>query len=162
MADPRMLRRLKTVVFWQEIQFISIISIQKPMQRVQFPTKNEGYGGRAINYFCPKTKGSGHEDFLQKMKGAAPLRAIFFFQKMKGSYRADFHSKTEGALVTRYSIFFFPLLLLLLLLSPLPFSSFSSSSTSFSSSSSSSSSFSSSVWPRGGPYCGPLQSQQMT
>ena len=79
MADPRMLRRLKTFVFWQEIQFISIISIQKPMQRVQFPTKNEGYGGKAINYFCPKTKGSGHEDFLQKMKGAAPLRAIFFF-----------------------------------------------------------------------------------
>ena len=54
MADPRMLRRLKTVVFWQEIQFISIISIQKPMQRDQFPTKNEGYGGRAINYFYPK------------------------------------------------------------------------------------------------------------
>ena len=161
MAEPRMLRRLKTRVFWQEIRFISIISIQKQMQRDQFPTKNEGYGGRAINYFYQKRRVLATRIFLQKMKGAAPLRAIFFFQKMKGAYRADFHSKTEGALVTRYSIFFFPLLLLLLL-SPLPFSSFSSSSTSFSSSSASSSSFSSSVWPRGGPYCGPLQPQQMT
>ena len=31
MADPRLLRRLKTIVFWQEIRFISIISTQKPM-----------------------------------------------------------------------------------------------------------------------------------
>ena len=66
----------------------------------------------SIHNFVQKMKGSCHNDFLQKMKGAAPLRAIFFFQKMKGAYRADFHSKTEGALVTRYSIFFFPLLLL--------------------------------------------------
>ena len=71
MVDPRVRRRLKTVVFWQEIQFISIISIQKPMQRVQFPTKNEGYGGRAINYFYLKKKGSCHCNFNRKMKGAA-------------------------------------------------------------------------------------------
>jgi len=71
MADPRLLRRLKTMVFWQEIRFISIISIQKPMQRDQFPSKNEGYGGRAINYFYLKKKGSCHGNFNRKMKGAA-------------------------------------------------------------------------------------------
>ena len=51
MADPRVLRRLKTLVFWQEIRFISRISIQQPMQRDQFPSNNEGRPGRAILIF---------------------------------------------------------------------------------------------------------------
>ena len=83
MADPRMLRRLKTVVFWQEIQFISIISIQKQMQRDQFPTKNEGYGGKAINYLS-KNEGFGPRGFPSKNEGRGAVARHLFLLKNEG------------------------------------------------------------------------------
>jgi len=49
MADPRVLRRLKTIVFWQEI-------------RLSISIKKEGYGGMANTYFYPKMKGSDRDN----------------------------------------------------------------------------------------------------